>query len=69
MTDDDDEDDESDKHLKARDRRYSCLKCTASELMPVTFVILQTEHHFALITYCLVACRHSSLKVLILAYV
>ena len=28
MTDDenDDEDDESDKHLEARDRRYSCLK-------------------------------------------
>ena len=25
MTDDDDEDDESDKHLEARDRRYSCL--------------------------------------------
>ena len=25
MTDDDDED-ESDKHLEARDRRYSCLK-------------------------------------------
>ena len=26
MTDNDDEDDESDKHLEARDRRYSCLK-------------------------------------------
>ena len=25
MTDDDEDDDESDKHLEARDRRYSCL--------------------------------------------
>ena len=25
MTDEDDDDDESDKHLQARDRRYSCL--------------------------------------------
>ena len=30
MTDDDDEDDESDKHLEARDRRYSCLICFPS---------------------------------------
>ena len=26
MTGDDDDEDESDKHLEARDRRYSCLK-------------------------------------------
>ena len=35
MTDDDDDDDEdeSDKHLEARDRRYSCLIYLASNLL------------------------------------
>ena len=32
MTGDEDDDDESDKHLEARDRRYSCLKWGISKI-------------------------------------
>ena len=35
--DDDDDDDESDKHLEARDRRYSCLILFLAELMWLLF--------------------------------
>ena len=32
MSNEDDDDDESDKHLEARDRRYSCLICSLNNL-------------------------------------
>ena len=44
MSNEDDDDDESDKHLEARDRRYSCL--IRSSMEAITDLDLTNFYHF-----------------------
>ena len=44
--DEDDDDDESDKHLEARDRRYSCLILANSNRQKVSFLAISKVLNF-----------------------